>query len=99
MDKLNHPRIFQFTVTTAALKLLDNKKNRKAVLIYNAGAAPVELLSSAKAPYGTGIPIPAGSCYENDHFNCQGEYYVVCSSGTVDIRVEEDIQSAESKKG
>ena len=94
MDKLNHPRIFQFTVTTTAQKLLDNKKNRKAVLIYNAGAAAVELLSSPKAPYGTGIPIQAGSSYDNDHFNCQGAYWVICSSGTVDIRVEEDIQGA-----
>lgn len=92
--KLNHPRIFQFTVTTMAQLLLRNNKNRKAVLIYNNGAAPVELLSSPKAPYGQGIPIAGGSCYTNDHFNCQGAYWIICSTGTVDIRVEEDIQDA-----
>ena len=93
MAKVNFPNIFPFTVTTTNQKLLDNKPKRKAVLIYNNGGAPVELLSSPKAIYGQGIPIPAGSCYVNEHFNCQGEYYVICSTGTVDIRVEEDIQT------
>jgi len=93
-DKLNHPLIYNFTVTTTAQQLLRTKKNRKAVLIYNNGAAAVELLSSPKQVYGNGIPIPATSAYNNDHFNCQGEYWVICSAGTVDIRVEEDIQDA-----
>lgn len=94
MTKMNHPRIFQFTVTTTSKKLLENKKNRKAVLIVNTGATAVELLSSPNAPYGTGIPILSNSSYNNDHFNCQGEYWVICSAGTIDIRVEEDIQDA-----
>jgi len=92
--KLNHPIIFQFTVTTTAQQLLDNKKNRKAVLIYNNGAAPVELLSDEKQAYGSGIPILAGSYYNNEHFNPQGTYWIICSAGTVDIRIEEDIQDA-----
>lgn len=91
---LNHPHIYQFTVTTTAQKLLDNNKKRKAVLIFNAGTAPVELLSNPNAPYGEGIPIEAGTAYDNDHFNCQGAYWIICQTGTVDIRVEETIQGA-----
>lgn len=92
--KLNHPNIRSFTVTTTATLLLDHKANRKAVLIVNAGAAPVELLSGDKQVYGDGIPILVGGFYENDHFNCQGAYYIICNVGTVDVRVEEDIQDA-----
>jgi len=93
-DKLNRPEIKVVTVSTTAQQILRANKRRKAVLIYNNGSAPVELTSSEKAPYGSGIPIHAGSDYHNDHFNCQGEYWVICSSGTVDVRVEEDIQDA-----
>lgn len=92
--KLNHPKIFQFTVTTTAQRLLFAKKNRKAVLIYNNGATPVELLSDEKQAYGSGIPIAAGTQYNNDHFNPQGEYWIICGALTIDIRVEEDIQDA-----
>jgi hypothetical protein len=92
MPSLNYPKIYSFTVTTTAQLLLRANANRKAVLIYNNGSSIVELLSSEKAAYGDGIPIAPGKSYENDHFNCQGEYYVICNSGTVDIRVEEDIK-------
>ena len=91
---MNHPRIRPFTVTTMAKLLLRNNKKRKAVLIYNNGAAPVELLDSPNGIYGQGIPIQAGTAYDNDHFNPQGAYWIICETGTVDIRVEEDIQSA-----
>ena len=94
MGKINFPIIRKFTVTTTAKLLLETNKKRKAVLIFNNGTAPVELLSSPNAAYGTGIPIEAGSAYDNDHFNCQGAYWVICQTGTVDIRVEEDIQGA-----
>ena len=90
--KLNFPRIKSFTVTTTAQKLLDGNEKRKAVLIYNNGTAPVELLDNKKQVYGNGIPIHAGCCYPIDHFNCQGEYWIICSTGTVDIRLEETIQ-------
>lgn len=93
MAKLNFPRIRAFTVTTTAQQLLRVNKDRKAVLIYNNGSAPVELLDSPKAPYGQGIPIPAGSAYNNEHFNPQGAYWIICNSGTVDVRIEETIQN------
>ena len=94
MAKLNFPRIRAFTVTTTAKKLLDANRKRKAVLIYNNGTNPVELLDSAKAIYGQGIPILAGTEYDSDHFNPQGDYWIICSAGTVDIRIEETIQNA-----
>jgi len=93
MAKLNFPKIRNFTVTTTAQKLLDINAKRKAVLIYNNGLVSVELLDNRKQVYGNGIPIKAGAPYKNDHFNCQGEYYVICETGTVDIRVEETIQN------
>ena len=93
MRKLNFPRIRAFTVTTTAQKLLDINANRKAVLIYNNGTSPVELLSKQTQVYGNGIPIHAGSCYPIDHFNCQGEYWIICSTGTEDVRIEETIQN------
>ena len=92
MAKLNSPRIYAFTVTTTAKKLLEANLKRKAVLIFNNGDNPVELLSSSTAPYGQGMPIAAGSAYNNEHFNPQGEYWIICSSGTEDVRVEETIQ-------
>ena len=92
MTKLNFPRIRAFTVTTTAQQILKVNKDRKAVLIYNNGTAPVELLDNNKAIYGKGIPIHAGSCYTSEGFNCQGSYWIICSSGTVDVRIEETIQ-------
>jgi len=92
MTKLNSPRISAFTVTTTAKQVLELNPKRKAVLIYNNGSAPVELLSSSKAPYGQGIPIYAGSCYTSDHFNCQGEYWIISESADQDVRIEETIQ-------
>ena len=92
MGKLNFPRIRAFTVTTTAQKLLDVNHRRKAVLIYNNGSAPVELLDTGEAIYGQGIPILAGTEYDSDHFNPQGEYWIICETGTEDIRIEETIQ-------
>lgn len=94
MAKLNFPRIRAVTVTTTSQKLLKVNPQRKAVLIYNNGSAPAYLTDSEKSLYTQGIPIQAGSCYENDHFNPQGAYWIVCASGTVDIKVEETIQNA-----
>jgi hypothetical protein len=97
MDKViffmpkNFPRIRAFSATTTVKSILEANPKRKAVLIYNNGAATVELLDSETSKYGQGIPIAAGTSYENDHFNCQGEYFVVAAAGTVDLRIEEDI--------
>jgi hypothetical protein len=92
--KGNFPYIHQFTATTTPSIILPANLKRKAVLIYNNGAATVELVSSGGVS-GSGIPIPVGMSYESDHFNCQGEYYVVAEAGTVDLRIEEDISGNE----
>ena len=94
LGKINHGDIRPFIVTTTAKQVLHAKKDRKAVLIYNNGASPVELLSSPNQIYGQGIPILAGTEYDSDHFNPQGEYWIICSAGTEDVRIEETIQSA-----
>lgn len=89
---INFPHIRKQTVTTTALRVLRKNARRKAVLIYNNGTASVELLSSQNQAYGDGIPIPAGSTYNNEHFNAQGEYFIISESADQDIRIEEDVQ-------
>jgi len=98
--KSNFPKIYAFTATTTPKLLLRKNPKRKAVLIFNNGSVTVELVSPGGA-YGQGIPIlsvdattktAVGNPYKNDHFNPQGEYFVVAASGTCDLRVEEDIQ-------
>ena len=87
----NTPRIYAFTATTTPQLFLRQNPKRKAVLIFNNGAVTVELLSHGGV-YGQGIPISPNVPYDNDHFNPQGEYWIVAASGTCDLRVEEDIQ-------
>ena len=89
--KKNFPKIYAFTATTTPQVLLRQNKKRKAVLIFNNGSVTVELVSVGGI-YGQGIPISPSVPYDNDHFNCQGEYWIVAASGTCDLRVEEDIQ-------
>jgi len=94
----NYPLIRAFTATTTPQLLLRRNAKRKAVLIVNNGAVVVELRSPQGQ--GSGIPIhPAAAAtgvppgtYKNDHFNCQGEYWIVAASDTCDVRIEEDIQ-------
>lgn len=93
LTKTNFPRIRAFSVTTTAKKVLERDARRKAVLIYNNGTATVYLIDSERQTTSNGIPIVPGTAYDNDHFNCQGEYWII-GSGTDDIRIEEDIQNA-----
>lgn len=88
--KGNFPIIRAFTATTTPLIILYANLKRKAVLIVNNGGVVVELLSQG-GTYGHGIPITINTPYDNDHFNPQGEYWIVASAGTVDLRIEEDI--------
>ena len=89
--KPNFPVIRAFSVTSTAQKILDANPRRKAVLIYNNGTATVYLLSSRNQVAANGIPIPTGANYSSDHFNTQGEYWII-GSGTDDVRIEEDLQ-------
>jgi len=92
LGKINFPRITVVSVTTTTTKVLEANPKRKAVLIFNNGDNPVELVDNKQGTYGQDIPIAAGSAYSSDHFNCQGEYWIICSAGTEDIRIEETIQ-------
>lgn len=89
----NFPLIRAFSVTTTAKLVLEANDKRKAVLIYNNGTGTVYLLSGRGQIATDGIPIPVGGAYDNDHFNPQGEYWII-GSGTDDIRIEEDIADA-----
>ena len=84
------PKIGAIKVTTKPKMLVDMNPHRKALLIYNNGTAPVELLSSKDSRYGDGIPIKADRSYSNPDY-CQGAYWIIAESGTQDVRFEEDI--------
>lgn len=82
-----------FTVTTTAQLIVDRNPKRKALLIFNNDTtATVYVTDSPNSLYTQGIPIPPKANYENLHF-CQGAYYIICASGTVNVRVEEDIDA------
>ena len=87
---MNRPRIFAHSVTTTATQILKANPKRKAVFIYNNGTATVYLLSDQRQVAANGIPIPVGTGYDSDHYNCQGDYWII-GSGTDDIRVEETL--------
>ena len=83
--------IFAKSVTTTTALLVRANRERVGLLIYNNGGTTIELVSSEKGNYGTGIPVASGSKYSNqDH--CKAAYYAVSASGTVDVRIEEDIE-------
>lgn len=96
MGRVNYPIIRSLTVTTTTQQILNGNRNRKAVLIFNNGTVTVYLLSNKNQGISDGIPIKAGSKYDNDHFNPQGEYWIIAASGTPDVRIEEDISRADS---
>ena len=91
VEEMNtRPKIGAIKVTTEPKMIVDTNPKRKALLIYNNGTAPVELLSSKDGRYGDGIPILAGVPYSNQDY-CQGAYWIIAESGTQDIRFEEDV--------
>ena len=85
------PKIGRFKASTSAKMLVDINCKRKALLIYNNGTAPVEVLSSKDGKYGDGIPIKSDRSYNNQDY-CQGAYWIIAESGTQDIRFEEDLE-------
>ena len=85
-------RIRSFAVTTASQRILDANPRRQAVLIFNNGATTVYLTSEKEQAVASGIPNPPSANYENQNFNCTGEYFIIGTAG-VDVRVEEDMVS------
>lgn len=90
MDKINSNQINPFTATTTSQRLFGNNKNRKAFMIYNNGSNIVEVADSNKT-YGSGYPIPVGSAISDDHFNPQGELWIIATGGNTEVRVWEII--------
>jgi len=87
-----YPHIHKETVTTSASLVVKQNTTRKALLIFNNDdAESIEVVSDKDSAYGSGIPIPSKANYENLHY-CQGNYYLICETGTVDARIEEDIE-------
>lgn len=88
---MNSPTIRSHSATTTTSKILEQSKNRKAVLIYNNGASIAYLTSNRNQGTADGIPIAVNGSYANDHFNAQGDYYILTAAGTADLRIEETI--------
>lgn len=87
---INTNKIYPFTATTTSQLLFGNNPRRKAYVIYNNGANIVEVCSSSQA-YGQGFPIPTGQQLDDDHFNPQGELWVIATGGNTNLRVYEVI--------
>lgn len=87
---MNHPQIRALSVTTTAQQVLKPNKKRKFVSIQNEGSADVTLLDQQNQPAAQGKPIPPGAEWYQDHFNGQGEYWII-GTGTDDVRIEEVI--------
>lgn len=90
MDKINTNLIHVFTATTTSQRLFAANKNRKAFAIYNNGANIVEVCGTSQA-YGFGYPIPPSQNLDDDHFNPQGELWIIATGGNTELRVWEII--------
>lgn len=90
MDKINSNKIYVFTATTTSQRLFGNNKNRKAFAIYNNGANNVEVCDTSQA-YGYGYLIIPTQEVSDDHFNPQGELWVIATVGNTELRVWEII--------
>jgi len=75
---------------TIPLKLFDANPMRKAFLIQNLGAYIVEVNANGQL-LGQGVQIPVGGVLTDDHFNAQGELWIVSFTGVSDCRVWEVI--------
>ena len=90
MKTQNTNQIRPFTVTTTSQMLFGNNAFRKAFLVQNIGTNIVEVCSNSQL-YGQGVSIPVGAILSDDHFNCQGELWIVSTVGNSDVRVWEVI--------
>lgn len=88
MPLAKYAKTYAIQVSTKAMKLVGENKDRVAFLVYNNGTATVYILSSPALSKTDGIPVASGNSYENDH--SYAEYWIIADSGTQDVRVEED---------
>lgn len=87
---INTNQIRVFTATTTSQRLFAANKRRKAYAIYNNGSNIVEVCDSSQA-YGYGYPIRPTEELSEDHFNCQGDLFVIATGGNTELRVWEII--------
>lgn len=85
-------RIYAVSVGTSATKLADNPK-RVGLLIQNNSANTLYILSQGMIDTAQSIIVLAGDAYRNDQAP-QGEYNLIASAATSDIRIEENIEVA-----
>ena len=89
--KIVKPKIGAFKVGSDKPRpILRDDPKRKSFLIYNNGTATIELLSSPQQKYGDGIPIGAGTPYDNE--TATGSFWLIAESGNQDVRMEEDVE-------
>ena len=83
-----YAKIYALSVGTTPTILYENQ-NRVGLLIQNNSSNTLYLLSQGNDT-AQSIVISAGATYRND-VAPQGEYQLIASAATSDIRVEEDI--------
>lgn len=80
--------IFNTTASTQARKLSGSNPSRTNILIVNNGSNIVYITGSQAQSYTEGIPIAANQSYSND--TTTAELWIQTSTGTSDVRVQED---------
>lgn len=93
MNKKNTNQLSVFTATTTTKQLFQEDSKRKAFLIYNNGANIVEFVDTEKGTYGYGMPLNPKAYMYDDHFNPQGQLYVVATTGNTELRIWEIIST------
>ena len=89
MKKLNRNIIRRFTATTTLKQILEANANRKALLILNNGSNIVDFHDGSGREYGKGFPLSPTNALDDDHFNPQGELWVIATTGDTELCVWE----------
>lgn len=86
--KGNKTNTFAVTAGTKPVLLSASNDNRVSILVVNAGSVTVYITGKQSDAYTQGIPVVANQSYSND--TTTAELWVVTSSSTSDVRVQED---------
>ena len=81
-----YDRTYKLNVTTKAIQLCAENPKRKGLLVYNNGDETVYVLSAPNLGTGDGMPVAAGSSYDDEQSTCRK--WIIADSGTQDVRVE-----------
>lgn len=75
-------------MTTIAQELVKENPKRAGLLVVNNGTGTVYILSGQSQKYTDGIPVGTSEPYDND--TTTAALWIIASSGSQDVRVEED---------